>query len=218
MSFTQYLIERCGDEWQAYTRHEFVRQLAEGTLPKECFRHYLKQDYLFLKQYARALALAVYKSGSLAQMREIRESLDAIIGETQLHIAYCAEWGISEAELEREPESAAGVAYTRYVLDCGMRGTLADLFAALAPCPVGYADIGRHIVEHYPRVEGNPYQTWIDTYAAADFQTAAAAAARSLDAEAQGLSDSRRQELEAAFRTATRMEAAFWQMGLDCSL
>ena len=39
---------------EKYTGHAFVRQLAAGTLPERCFRHYLIQDYLFLIHFARA--------------------------------------------------------------------------------------------------------------------------------------------------------------------
>ena len=48
MSFFDQLKQSCAQDWQAYTQHEFVRQLGAGTLPAESFRHYLKQDYLFL--------------------------------------------------------------------------------------------------------------------------------------------------------------------------
>ena len=64
------LKDACADEWSAYQRHSFVRRLGEGTLPEECFRHYLGQDYLFLIQFARAYGLAVYKSESLEDMRQ----------------------------------------------------------------------------------------------------------------------------------------------------
>ena len=42
------------DEWDAYCYHEFVRGIGAGTLPEECFRHYLEQDYLFLIHFSRA--------------------------------------------------------------------------------------------------------------------------------------------------------------------
>src|SRR3546814_7084462 len=34
-------------DWQAYTRHDFVRRLGDGSLPRDAFLHYLVQDYLF---------------------------------------------------------------------------------------------------------------------------------------------------------------------------
>ena len=52
----QDLIDACQPQWTTYTQHPFVMQLGQGTLPHHCFMHYLKQDFLFLKQYARAYA------------------------------------------------------------------------------------------------------------------------------------------------------------------
>ena len=36
------LIDSSRETWQAYVQHEFVKQLAKGTLPKECFLHFIK--------------------------------------------------------------------------------------------------------------------------------------------------------------------------------
>ena len=47
--------------WDEFLHHPFVRGMADGTLPKECFMFYLKQDYLYLQHYARSAALAAYK-------------------------------------------------------------------------------------------------------------------------------------------------------------
>src|SRR5699024_5647801 len=73
------LVESCHDAWQAYTRHAFVCQLGDGTLAADAFRHYLKQDYLFLFQFSRAYALAAYKSRSLADLRHAKTVLQTIV-------------------------------------------------------------------------------------------------------------------------------------------
>ena len=52
------LTTACQDDWRAYIEHDFVHQLGNATLPEASFRHYLKQDYLFLIHFARAYALA----------------------------------------------------------------------------------------------------------------------------------------------------------------
>ena len=138
------LINACQSDWQAYTQHKFVLQLGNGSLPQPCFLHYLKQDFLFLKQYARAYALAIYKANTLADMRKALPSVQALLDtEINHHVTYCADWGLTEADLEAEDEAYGTVAYTRYVLDTGMSGDLIDLYAALAPCSIGYAEIGR---------------------------------------------------------------------------
>lgn len=143
----QDLIQACQSEWNEYTEHHFVQQLALGELAHSSFLHYLKQDFLFLKQYTRAYALAIYKARTLAEMRMALPSVQALLdSEIAHHVAYCGEWGISESEMEEEPEAFGTVAYTRFVLDTGMSGDVIDLYAALAPCSIGYAVIGAQLL------------------------------------------------------------------------
>ncbi len=214
------LLTRCAPEWAAYCQHEFVRGLAAGTLPAEAFRHYLRQDYLFLVHFARAWGLAVYKSRSIAELRQGLDSLKAIVDlEMGLHVDYCAQWGITEAELDALPEARETMAYTRYVLDAGHRGDLLDLHVALAPCLVGYADIARWIEAQPFTVRGpaNPYEAWIAMYTSEEFQAAAQAERNWLDTRLAGQTADRLDGLAATFRDATRLEIDFWQMGLDAS-
>src|SRR5690606_13228010 len=98
-SFAMSLFERlksvAADDWNAYVDHAFVRGLGDGSLPGAAFRNYLVQDYLFLIQFARAHALAAYKSRTLADMRAAREGLAAILDEMGLHLRVCERWGLS---------------------------------------------------------------------------------------------------------------------------
>ncbi|PJG86236.1 thiaminase II [Conservatibacter flavescens] len=212
------LIQQARPYWHAYVRHEFVQQLAHGTLAKTSFQHYLKQDYLYLFHYSRMFALAMYKSENFAQMEVSREHLNAVLDEIQLHIKYCQQWGIDEQTLFSTQESSALIAYTRYVLDCGMTGSLAELYAAIAPCMLGYAEIGRWITEEKLSVANNPYQTWIDTYASDEFQQSAVKTREFLTALYQPLTTQQREKVQHIFTTATRMEVAFWEMGLHCQV
>src|SRR3954465_10631519 len=174
------LREAAGEEWTRYTRHEFVRRLADGSLELAAFRHYLIQDYLFLIHFARAYALAVYKSDTLADMRQAGASLSAILDlEMGLHVKFCSGWGLDEDAMASAPEATGTLAYTRFVLERGMAGDLLDLHVALAPCIVGYAEIGAALAPR--RREGHPYGAWIDMYAGADYQGLAREAAQNLD-------------------------------------
>lgn len=211
-------------EWEAYTKHSFIEQLGDGTLPLESFQDYLAQDYLFLVQFARANALAAYKARTLADIQAASEGLAATIHETNLHIRLTESWGITREELESAPEKQGTVAYTRYVLDTGMAGDLLELQVALAPCQIGYAEIGTYLA---PRLDGrddHPYADWINEYAGEDFQNQAQSmisllddlsAASSPTASAEELAGTPRFErLLDIFRTATRLEADFWQQAL----
>jgi thiaminase (transcriptional activator TenA) len=212
------LRDAAGEVWHDYTCHSFVRKLAIGTLPDVCFRRYLVQDYLFLIHFARAYGLAAYKSESLADIRAAAAGLSAIVDrEMQLHVAFSANWGLGERAMAAAPEAGATIAYTRFVLDKGLAGDLLDLQVALAPCIVGYADIGRALVaDPATNLDGNPYRAWIETYADLEYQEVALAHSRQLDSLATRRGGNVRFDaLSRTFAQATRLETAFWQMGLD---
>jgi thiaminase/transcriptional activator TenA len=137
------------------------------------------------------------------------------------HVEYCQRWGLNEADMEAEQEAFGTVAYTRYVLDAGMTGDLVDLYVALAPCSLGYAEIGKNLMTSpLTLLESNPYRSWVALYGGEEFQSGALVSAQQLDQLlAEICIDSERgQHLCDVFKTATRMEAAFWQQGLDQSL
>jgi thiaminase/transcriptional activator TenA len=219
------LKAECADDWASYVTHDFVTGMADGSLPEAAFRHYLIQDYLFLRHFARAYALAVYKSEEVKDMRQGAATLDALINdEMSLHVGYCAGWGIDETQMTATPEDPANMAYTRYVLERGLSGDLLDLLVALSPCVAGYGEIGERLIAQESAISvTNPYRQWIETYGGADYQSVARASVEQLErVAAQRLSadpmrSPRWPSLVRTFREATRLEIGFWQMGLDAA-
>ena len=204
--------------WRDYTHHPFVQGLAAGTLPRPAFLAYLVQDYRFLIHFSRAWALGIVKAGTLAEMRACAATVDALLNhETSLHVRLCASAGIDAQALDAAEEAPENLGYTRYVLEAGYSGDFLDLLAALAPCVLGYGEIGARLARE--AAPGTPYRDWIDTYAAEDYQRTCrdvgalidGAVAARLGPDAQSLP--RFAELSARFRTATRLEAAFWNLG-----
>lgn len=206
-----------GGAWDAYARHPFVEGLRDGTLPRAAYLDYLVQDYVFLFHFARAWALAAAKAETLDEMRTAARTVAALVDEeTRLHVATCAAAGIPEAALIAAEEKPANLAYTRYVLEAGHSGDLLDLLAALAPCVLGYGEIGLRLA----RDGAAPYRDWIDAYAGADYQAVCREVGALIDAAAirrlgpDLAAAPRWATLAGRFRTATRLEAGFWDMGL----
>lgn len=221
MSLFERLKTAAATDWDAYVDHAFVRGLGDGTLPQAAFRNYLVQDYLFLIQFARAHALAAYKARTMADMRAAKDGLAAIVDvEMNLHLRLCERWGLSAADVEAAPEQRATVAYTRFVLDIGMSGDLLDLQVALIPCTLGYAEIGRRLApDGIDALDAaHPYREWIGEYSGDAFQQVGVAANAWLDDLGRRyLSDNRFDELVGIFAKAARLEADFWQQGLDAA-
>lgn len=202
--------------WHAYTHHAFVEGLRTGTLPRNAFLHYLKQDYVFLIHFSRAWALAAAKSDTLADMQAASATLHALAHvEMPLHVRLCAEAGIPEEALQSTGEAAQNLAYTRYVLEAGYSGDFLDLMAALAPCVLGYGEIGARLAG-----TTGPYADWCATYGGADYQQLCHDVGTLIDGALihrlgpDWPSLPRAQSLAARFATATRLEVGFWDMGL----
>lgn len=211
--------DMAGDTWPAFARHAFVEGLRDGTLPRAAFLNYLKQDYIFLIHFSRAWALAVTKADTVEEMRLAAGTVNALINdEIALHITTCAAEGLSEADLMATEEKQANLAYTRYVLDAGHSGDFLDLMAALAPCVMGYGEIGARLGAEK---SSDVYGEWIGTYAGDDYQGLCrdvgalidGAVARRLGASPEA--SPRWQSLADRFTIATRLEVGFWDMGLD---
>ena len=208
----------CAADWHAYTHHPFVEGMRDGTRPRAAFLTYLAQDYRFLIHFSRAWALGVVKAATLDEMRACSATVHALVdGEMALHVGICAAAGIDAATLEATVEAPENLAYTRYVLEAGYSGDFLDLLAALAPCVLGYGEIGLRLAA--TAAPDTPYRDWIETYAGADYQQTCrevgalldAALARRLGPAPEALP--RWGELADRFATATRLEVAFWGLG-----
>ena len=149
-------------------------------------------------------------------MRESAAGLSAILDvEMDLHVKLCAGWGLSPGDLEHAPPAVEMLAYTRYVLDAGMRGDLLALKVALAPCVIGYAEIATRLAAQPGALAAsNPYSVWISEYAGAPLPGGRGECARAIGELADRYATPAREaELIAIFREATRLEADFWEMG-----
>ncbi|MCT8161952.1 thiaminase II [Pseudoruegeria sp. SHC-113] len=209
----------CPEAWRAYTRHAFVEGLKDGTLPQAAFLHYLRQDYVFLVHFSRAWALAVAKADTLSEMKAAAATVNGLVNhEMQLHVETCAKAGISEAELFATEETPANLAYTRYVLEAGYSGDFLDLVAALAPCVMGYGEIGARLGTE---ATSEAYAEWIGTYAGEEYQQICRDVGALIDGAlvhrlGEGYTQTPRwTRLSQRFAVATRLEVDFWQMGLS---
>src|SRR5215210_7051608 len=159
-------LRRAADPiWRAQHEHPFVRGVAAGSLPVAQFERYVRQDYVFLIDYGRLLALGAARAPDLATMRRFADLTQAILGaEMELHRAFAREFGITEAALEAELPAPQTRAYTDFLLRTAALGDFAELAAALLPCMWGYAEIGARLARE-PSPADPRYARWIATYA-----------------------------------------------------
>ena len=205
--------------WLLYTKHEFVQKLANDSLHENSFLNYLKQDYLFLIQFSKAWSLAILKSDNLEEMKIAASTVNELINfEMGLHISLCKKYGISKFDLENTEEENENIAYTRYVLELGYSGDFLDLLSALAPCVLGYGEIGINLKDSNPKI--SMYRKWIETYSSSEYQNVCFNVGKLIDKSFQlrlGENYTNTYKWKKAnqiFKKATSLEVDFWNMAL----
>jgi thiaminase/transcriptional activator TenA len=216
-AFTATLLDDTAPIWARVRTHPFVQGLGDGSLPLDSFRHYMVQDYLFLVEFCRVLALGAAKAPDLETMARFSELLHATLHtEMALHRSYAARFGISEAELESALPSAATHAYTRHLLHAALGGTIGELAAALLPCQWSYAEIGRLLDRTAPRPLHALYGEWIAAYASPEFGALADWLRGVVDRLAASAGDAERARMAQHFVDSARYEYLFWDSAFRC--
>ena len=213
------LKENNKDNWLLYTKHEFINKLSNDTLKEEKFLNYLIQDYLFLIQFSKAWSLAILKSDNLEEMKIAASTVNNLINfEMELHITLCANYGISKSDLENADEENANIAYTRYVLELGYSGDFLDLLSALAPCVLGYGEIGLNCQNSNPKTL--MYKKWIETYSSIEYQDVCKNVSGLIDKAfllrlgTNFENTYKWKKVNQIFKKATLLEVDFWNMAI----
>ena len=216
MGLSSVLRKTADADWRRMHAHPFVRGIGDGSLSRARFANYLRQDYLFLIEYSRVLALASAKAPDIGGMTKFSALLHATLTvEIDLHRRTCADFGISARSLEGTPIDPATSAYGRYLVSIAYKGTVKEIAAAILPCQWGYNEIGLALAKHGDARPGNPYAAWIEAYAATEFTALTTWLRRYLDTQARDAPASERKRLAEVFSMSTRYELRFWDMAWD---
>ncbi len=175
--------------------------------------YYLKQDYVYLIDYAKMFAIGSMKARDLDTMVKFAELLHSTLNvEMELHRQYAERFGVTREELAQTRPSPTTVAYTKYLLDTASQGPLSEVVAALLPCMWSYREIG----VAYSKVPGaldHPlYREWILMYSSEEFGALTDWCIGLMDRLAEGLPEQVLAALEERFVVASKLEYMFWDM------
>ena len=171
-TFFYKLKNSCKKEWSEYTNHKFLSDLVNNKLPYKNFKNYLVQDYVFLQQFLKILALSVYKSNNFDEIDRSINFIKGIDHEIKLHISYCKKWKIPLKSLNNIVVEKANSAYTDHVLKVGKNGDNLDIFSCLSVCIIGYGEIGFNLskIKNWKK---SKYSSWIQMYSSKEYQRVA---------------------------------------------
>jgi len=204
------LKSNCNKEWSEYTGHKFLSDLVSNKLPDKNFKKYLVQDYIFLQQFLKILALSVYKSNSFEEINRSVNFIKGIDHEIKLHISYCKKWQISLRSLSNIKVERANSAYTDHVLSVGKNGNNLDIFSSLSPCIIGYGEIGFKLskIKNWKK---SKYSSWIKMYSSKEYQQVAKDNIDYLDILFKNNKKKNLTKLKKNFKKSTILEKNFWE-------
>ena len=212
MAFTGTLWRSIEPIYAAILAHPFLRGLTDGSLPREAFRFYAVQDALYLRDFARALALAAARAPREEWIIMFNEhAAGALKVEKTLHESFFKDFGLSPEAVAGTPLSPTNLAYTSYLLATAHAGPFHEAIAALLPWSWIYWEVGKTLERSGSR---DPlYSRWIGTYASEEFGSVVREVLACTDALAADLRDPERERMMRHFVTTSRYEWMFWDMG-----
>ena len=193
--------------FEAITRHPFLTGLTEGTLERDKFLFYLNQDALYLDDFGKVLAGIAVKSFDRRQVEDFLSfARDTINVERELHRAF-----LGQIERRTRP-SPTCLLYTSFMHRQLAVAPLEVAAATVLPCFWIYKEVGDYILAREKK-DGNPYQSWIDTYGGEEYGRAVIRAVAMVDELAERTTVETREEMIKAFVICTKMEWMFWDSG-----
>lgn len=195
--------------WEMYVHHPFVSQVADGSLPKHKFIHFLKQDYAYLINYARVHSLAASVAPDIDCIEREAGILQNIAHEMSLHVGKLGKHGITD--LTSLKLSRAGKEYADYLTAVAKEGDWLEINVALAPCLLGYNEAA---LNSTVTVGEGEYLDWVNDYKSEDFYNAVILGKETLERHAIGISTEKALKLVKVFADVALLEVNFWNDAL----
>ena len=199
------------DNWTiANFDHPFVRELGNGALPLNKFQYYLKQDYVFLINYCKVLALAASKSSSENMMKRwvslLNETLNS---EMELHRNFCSDFGISISNLEKTIADTSTKNYCDFLIENANQNSEKFIAVSLLPCQWGYQEIAQSFVNNKFETESF-HKIWIDTYSSQEYQEVTDWLINHVDEIGKNSTSEEVEKYKQLFRSGIEYEIGFW--------
>lgn len=216
---TARLLEATRELWDAYNQHPFVLGIQDGTLPREKFRHYILQDYLYLQEYAKVYAIGIAKARSAATTALFSNYVNILTGtEMDIHRGYMGRFAVTQEEIDSTPRSLTNLAYTSYMLRVAYEEGEAEILAAVLSCGTSYEVVAKKLAAANPAAADHPfYGDWVRGYISEAYAGANREMEQMLDDLTRDYTEAQLQHIEEIFTACSRFEKGFWDMAWEMS-
>ena len=212
MSFMKKILSNNTPIWDKCADTPFVREMQDGTLPIECFKEYMIQDSIYLKNYARICGKAIYHAATLKDIQVYYSMLDFVTDkESLVRLSYLKQFGLTDDDIEFIAPLPETRNYIAFLFEIAERSSEYEILMAALPCMLSYSYIFQKIASD-PKAKASKYRDFIFDYSDALY----AGQCRELCAFANGkcksLDESKKEQLSGIFQRASLLELDFWNM------
>eukprot|EP01113_Clastostelium_recurvatum_P001853 TRINITY_DN10768_c0_g1_i1.p1 TRINITY_DN10768_c0_g1~~TRINITY_DN10768_c0_g1_i1.p1 ORF type:complete len:243 (-),score=42.34 TRINITY_DN10768_c0_g1_i1:39-710(-) len=209
-SFSEELWSSIGPIWQAILDHPFIRQLTDGTLPMDVFHYYLAQDYFYLLEYSRGIALMGQKADPKHAPTFMKHAESFQFDETLLHFRL----GLTHEDVSRSSPAPSCLLYTSHLIQVALERPFHEVLGAYLPCYWIYWEVGKHLLKLQQPGIPVPFEQWIGNYGGGGFGQSVMEALAVVDEIAPRLTGAEKNAMKDQFILTSRMEWMFWDMAL----
>ncbi|MFP3190621.1 MAG: thiaminase II [Thermoproteota archaeon] len=192
------------DIFSSIISHPFIKGLTDGTLEEEKFRYYIIQDYLYLREFSRALAILSSKAEILNESLLFASHVqDVFKVERSLQEYFISKWGISSDLYKPSPTN---LLYTSFLISTTIAKPYYEGVAAVLPCYWIYMEVGKELIR-----KGSPnelYRKWIETYGGEEYEKGVREVIKIIDRF--NLNGQQEKEVFKNFRICSIFEYMFW--------
>jgi thiaminase/transcriptional activator TenA len=212
MKFTESLWNSIEGIYSQILQHPFIEGLACSSLAEEPFRFYVVQDALYLRDFARGLAILGAKAPTDEWLMMFAEhASDTIQVERALHDSFFKNWQLTTEDVYNTPMAPSNLFYTSYLLRVAYERPFYEGMGAFLPCYWIYWEVGKELEKRGSSKE--IFRRWIETYASEEYASVVRQVLEAMDQVARELTDKQKEMVRNHFIITSKLEYLFWDMG-----
>jgi thiaminase/transcriptional activator TenA len=215
MRFTDELREASGDQWDCVINHKFTKDLAAGTIDRECLKKYLIQDHRFLDAFVVLLASIVSKARSLEDRIPGCQFLALITGKENTYFERSFEkLGVSLEERQSIPDAPCTTAFCELMRKVANSGKSYEMLSVIVACEWAYLSWGEIVLDSTVREDFTCYE-WVDLHSGDYFASVIEYLRGLLDEELQYMNDAEKADCQKRFLQTVQLEEDFFDFAIS---
>ena len=212
MSFANSLQDENQSLWQQMVGHRLVDELGDGTLPAEAFQRYIEQDYLFVMEFARALAVAASKAPELDTAKRLLDFASYVLGGgREFFVGALRQLDLDDDQISNLRPAPTCLAFIDHLHGIAQRGTFSELMTAVYCLEATYLAWGKRLVDDGVTAQQPLYREWIEIHASDNLASFVDWLRTLVDAAPQD----EHPRLRQVFSDCLALEIRFWDMAYD---